>query len=57
MDDQTPPPIAAEADPEYRSRIDAAAVTAEFKLPAVRRFGSLDDSPLFNKQTSLFEEE
>ncbi len=54
------PPIVAQADPEYQSRIDAARVTAEFKTKSTRRVDAgrepITDAPIFGgpAQYSLF---
>lgn len=54
------PPIAGAADVEFKSRIDAEAVTAEFATKSARRLDAgrapITDSPLFGgpAQGSLF---
>ena len=52
------PPIAADADPEYETRLDAERVTLEFaskRQPAAPQ-ESLEDLPLFggDRQQELF---
>jgi hypothetical protein len=55
------PPIAAEADPEYTTRIDAQRVTAEFAAPGRlidQGKTPINEAPLFDgpAQWNLFEE-
>jgi hypothetical protein len=54
------PPIASEADNEYQTRIDAARVTAEFRVPLTPAVAQRDhrELPLFgsiNEQKGLFD--
>ena len=48
---ETPPPIAAEADPEREAKLDAERVTLEFRTASRRRLDAgsepITDSPLF----------
>jgi hypothetical protein len=56
----TQPPITADADPEYSTRIEAARVTLEFSQPLPRPIDSgrkpITDAPLFygEAQEELF---
>ncbi len=54
------PPISGDADLEYESRIEAARVTAEFRVGITPRKPqeSIDDLPLFGgpRQKEMFDE-
>lgn len=55
---ETPPPIAAESDPEYQTRIEAERVTAEFRVSITPQAPqrAIEDLPLFGgeRQGELF---